>query len=53
MERDGGAHEPMRCTFKLARGRNVFTFFLILPTLTGRGDWGGVWGVGVCLSGFF
>lgn len=30
----------MRCTFKLTRGRYIFTFLLILPRLIGEGDWG-------------
>lgn len=40
MERGGGAHEPMRCTFKLTRGRYIFTFLLTLPRLIGEGDGG-------------
>lgn len=32
MERGGGAHEPMRCTFKLTRGRYIFTFLHTLPS---------------------
>lgn len=27
----GGAHEAMRCAFKLTRGRYIFTFSLALP----------------------
>lgn len=38
MERGGGAHEPMRCTFKLTRGRYIFTLLLTLPRLIGEGD---------------
>lgn len=38
MERGGGAHEPLRCTFKLTRGRYIFTFVLTLPRLIGGGD---------------
>lgn len=40
MERGGGAHEPMRCTFKLTRGRYIFTLLLTLPRLIGEGDRG-------------
>lgn len=42
MERGGGAHEhePMRCTFKLTRGRYIFTFLLTLHRLIGEGDGG-------------
>ena len=40
MERGGGAHVPMRCTFKLTRGRYIFTSLLTLPRLIGEGDRG-------------
>lgn len=39
-ERGGGAHKPMRCTFKLTRGCYIFTFLLTQPWLIGEGDGG-------------
>lgn len=50
MERGGGAHEPMRCTFKLTRGRYIFTFLLTLPGLIAQGDGGGGGGWEFCRS---
>lgn len=50
VEWGGGAHEPMRFTFKLTRGRYIFTFSLALPRLIGEGDGGKR---EFCLSGFF
>lgn len=44
LEGGGGAHEPMRCAFKLTRGRYIFTFSLALPG-AGKGEF--------CLSGYF
>lgn len=49
-ERGGGAHEPIKCTFKLTRGRCIFTFLLALPRLIGEGDGGKK---EFCPSGFF
>lgn len=50
MERGGGAHEPMRCTFKLTWGRYIFTFLLTLPGLIAQGDGGGGGGWEFCRS---